>query len=274
MPSSKHSSIDYSKWDKIDYGSSSDEEEEEEDISQPQVTKLDKPSKITRTADGSLIIHEQQQNHDAATEASPSAIGRPVASSSLVDTETKNNPSSLDNYAVPDSWTEKGSAEIVQDCYLYWCQDRYSVTLRLAVPDHGKWTCNVSNLLAYEDRLIAVGNTPKSVLEIKRKDKETIVLFKKELAYPVHAAEDEEGGGGVDWSIENRGPGKYMTITLYKAVPMEGITIWWKRPLAEMEEISLDWRDQTSGAFQDAWKEAHEKFREKRRESNCASTDK
>lgn len=61
-----------------------------------------------------------------------------------------------------------------------------------------------------------------------------------------------------------------MTITLYKAVPMEGITIWWKRPLVAMEEISLDWRDQASGALQDVWKEAHEQFREKRREMNRA----
>jgi hypothetical protein len=168
---------------------------------------------------------------------------------------------------IPDSWTEKGSVETVQGCILYWCQDRYSVTLHISVPAEGKWTCNVSNMLAFVDRFAAVGNANKSVLEIRRADETDNVLLQAELAYPVHAAEDEEHD--VDWSIESHGTDKYMFVTLHKATQMAGVTLWWKRPLSEMKEISLEWRDQASTSFQNVWNEAHDQFLDRQQnESN------
>ena len=96
-----------------------------------------------------------------------------------------------------------------------------------------------------------------------RSDGDKDVLLHSQVAYAVHAAEDEEG---VDWSIESHGNDKIMAITLYKATPMAGVTLWWKRPLAEMEEISMDWREQTtSSGFQNVWNEAHAQFADQKR---------
>uniref|UniRef100_A0A7S2U7D3 Uncharacterized protein n=1 Tax=Attheya septentrionalis TaxID=420275 RepID=A0A7S2U7D3_9STRA len=50
--------IDYSKWDHLDYGSSSDEDDNDEAPSgqQPRVTRLDTPSRVTRSPTGAVSI--------------------------------------------------------------------------------------------------------------------------------------------------------------------------------------------------------------------------
>ncbi|GKY95781.1 hypothetical protein MPSEU_000538800 [Mayamaea pseudoterrestris] len=273
------SGVDYSKWDKLDYGSSddegsgSDQGQAESDVrgQQPRVTRFDQPSTITRNVDGELIVETQ---HDAGemvalTESlkyPKESTGTGRADSAFADENPTDSAlaSSLSNdtATIPKTWTEKGSFEIVQGCEVYWSQDRYSVMIRIALPEEGKWTCVVSSLLAYADRFVAVGSGPKSLLEVWRADLTNSVLMRSEIAYPVHATEDDEG---VDWSIERIGVQRFLSVTLNKATPMAGMTLWWKRPLSEMKEISMDWREPSSTSFQKVWNEAHAQFYDKHR---------
>jgi hypothetical protein len=275
--------IDYSKWDTIDYGSSDDEGSDEVDdgshvalsssASGPRVTKLDQPSKVTRTADGRLIVEDLSMPQ--TTNFSVDGSSRTLAERFTGPRTDAAAPNSLDNNMpshstgdpmVPDVWTEKGSAENVQGCQLYWSQDRYSVTLRILLPTtSGKWTCHATNLLTYDDRYVTVGSAPKAEIEIRRVDDMKEVVLQGELAYPVHTAEGEQG---LDWSIETVGDKKVMVVTMYKATPMTGVTVWWKRPLSEMKEISMEWRDQAATDFQQVWNEAHAQFKNKQRSLN------
>lgn len=232
------SRIDYSKWDKIEYDSSSSEDE---GMGPPRVTQLNAPSRITRTPDGTLFID------DEATTPTRSHVEPPKNSQPPTD--------------IPSSWTEKGSAVAVGECQLYWSQDRYSVTLRAALPDtdtNKDWTCHVSNLLPFESRNAAVGSLEHSHLIVQRTGA-VEKLLEGDLPHPVHAAEGEDG---VDWSIERHGNTRYMVVLLYKASIMQGMTLWWKQPFTECPEIELEWRkDNASNAFSEAWQHAQDEFR-------------
>jgi hypothetical protein len=87
----------------------------------------------------------------------------------------------------------------------------------------------------------------------------------------------------VDWSIErlrcSSGPStdeaQFLVVTLHKTTPMQGLTLWWTRPLVDCAEIAPStWSEEsgtgtssTSLAFQRAWVEAHEEFRERRKKA-------
>ena len=56
-----------------------------------------------------------------------------------------------------------------------------------------------------------------------------------------------------------------MLITLYKATPMMGMALWWKRCLtSETTDVTIVRRgnQQQQDAFQQAWRDAHEQFRQ------------
>lgn len=264
MPSTAAGAIDYSKWDKFDYGSSSENEEGEEankKQSQPRVTRLEQPSRVTRTADGELVIEQAE-------------------TAKRQNSSRKNNDTTLSDQSapqgIPPSWTEKGGAEVVQGCLLCWCQDRYSVTLRVELPSEHSWTCEVANLLPFDDRYCAVGSPEHAPhLVIRRQqpkgdikssssmENRGDVLFESDFAYPIHAEEDNDGS--ADWSIEKLAQvKKFMAVTVFKATPMAGMTLWWKRPLVDCKEIELTWRSDEgkNNAFTQAWNDAHKAFRE------------
>jgi len=275
MPSTAAGAIDYSKWDKIDYGSSSENDEGDEannKQSQPRVTRLDQPSRVTRTADGELVI---EQATEAGKQQNSSHID--VAKRKSLKTNEKTIRVQSASQAIPPSWSDKGGADVVHGRLLYWCQDRYSVTLRVELPSEHSWTCEVTNFLPFDDRYRAVGSpehAPHLVIrrqqpkgEIKPSsstENRGDILLESDFAYPIHAEEDS--GESADWSIEKLAQGKkFMAVTVLKATPMEGITLWWKRPLVDCKEIELTWRSEEgkNNAFAQAWDDAHKTFREK-----------
>jgi hypothetical protein len=77
----------------------------------------------------------------------------------------------------------------------------------------------------------------------------------------------------VDWNVEagKETNEKYLRVTWQKAVPMQGMTIWWKRPLLDVHEVDvIPGRSSTtqqeqgsSSSFQDTWNQAHEQFKAK-----------
>ena len=274
--------IDYSKWDKIDCSSSEDEEEEEVGSRQPTVTRLDAPSTVTRTQDGHLVIGKPQPSRSiefaAATKKNPPGIHSSTSTSS---------PSST----IPAAWTEHGgkqallveydSAQLQQSSTLYWSQDRYSVCLRLSLLHtamKGKdLSVQLEGVRRFQDRCAAVGSDIVSKIQVTycQPGKQQIILLEGDFPHPIHAAEDDDNYvnehtpfASSDWTLDRTPHGLYWVMTLYKAVPMEGMVVWWRRPLTQFPELEDHPNPNVAGhakvqAFQQAWDEAHSQFRDK-----------
>lgn len=207
---------------------------------------------------------------------------------------------------------------------LYWSQDRYSVTLRLELLLHGHNNNNgeeeeekrekiqsvdVNGILPFSDRHCATGSTRPvlrcqgiitnannnnnntKVISVNKNnnniDPNNLVLFLEgELPHPVYIAEDDDDD--VDWSVvRDDSSRRFLMITLYKAVPMQGIFVWWRRPMMQFPELDLqqvkdDPTTTTPAAsssssaagstiepaasqdFLKSWEEAHKIFREEK----------
>jgi hypothetical protein len=242
--------IDYSKWDHLEDYSDDDDDEEVTTSSTPRVTRLDAPSQVTFGGGAATLQTSSKQQQQTVT--TTSAI-TPAASS------TKASGTSDDD----NTWTQKGGQATIPSLnrQVYWTQDRYSATLRLELFDGKVTNVKVEGVLPYADRHAAVGST-KPRLQILLDDNN--VLYEGDLPHPVHLAQEDED---IDWSFERRQGNRFVVTTLYKAVPMQGLTVWWKRPLMEVPEIEME--NEKPGASQEflqAWEEAHRMFREKKRE--------
>mmetsp|Transcript_15912 Transcript_15912/g.39935 ORF Transcript_15912/g.39935 Transcript_15912/m.39935 type:complete len:237 (+) Transcript_15912:158-868(+) len=229
--------IDYSKWDNLDVSSSS----EDEDDAKPRVTRLDAPTKVT-FGGGSV---------SATKAATPSQ-----APSTKPPTPKSTTPTSV--------WTDHGGLLKTKggERNLYWSQDRHSVTLRLELSTGEKIkSVAVDGILPYADRWSAVGSIKPKLVVFRSVD---VVLLEGELPHPIHLEEDSDDGI-VDWSIEDTNGHRVLCIILHKAVPMQGLSVWWRRPMMEFPEAELgEVRGEggTSKEFLAAWEEAHKIFRE------------
>lgn len=234
------SRIDYSKWDHFQ----DSDDEEEQDTDAPHVTRLDQPSRITTTQgqEGFTVLSEEKKKQAAAAASA-------VKANSSTD--------------LPEAWTEKGGVAELPEATIHWTQDRYSVTMRVVAPEHISFCVKVEGILPYVDRNCAATTASSPRLVVSRKDKksasEQTVWFQGDLPHAVHLAQDEEED--VDWTVERINGVPCLTLTLYKATPMVGVFVWWKRPLVQCPEI--EWRSETdaNSSFQQAWEEAHEQFK-------------
>ena len=194
---------------------------------------------------------------------------------------------------------------------VYWSQDRYSVCLRIQLLDQDAAVSSipskpfdslqvfVQGILPYSDRCCAMGTTQPQLIVRYQCDHQSSVsesdciVIQETLPHAVHRAQEDEDDedlvvhhgqsnhsnskNNVDWSIErddaNNTP--YVCLTLYKAVPMQGMFIWWKRPFLSVPEAEWDTTSSTqqqqqqserATALQDAWQEAHRLFQERRRQ--------
>ncbi|VEU34540.1 unnamed protein product [Pseudo-nitzschia multistriata] len=263
---------DYSKWDRLEVSSSDGDSGSEDDAhpAAPRVTRLEAPSRITFGGGSPTIA------------ASPPAPG-PRASPAAAPLAPREAPAPEGtgaagappggNASAPSAWTERGGLVFVDAAAhghrarnLYWSQDRYSVVLRLELEGAEKvGSVTVGGILPYRDRCAAAG-TARPVLSAGSRD--GTVLLEGELPHPVHLDEDEEV---VDWSVEaapSEATGRYLCVALRKAVPMQGLSVWWRRPLTEFPEADLgairgaELSKGGSDEFLRAWEEAHKVFRE------------
>ncbi|CAB9500377.1 expressed unknown protein [Seminavis robusta] len=269
--------LDYSKWDKIDCSSSDDEEQE--NLGAPRVTRLDAPSRVTRTSNGDLVVEEQEQKIEE-----PLIEELEVSAKTATSNSTAKGPpnETLQNTTnIPASWTEHGSQETltISQQTLYWSQDRQSVCLRLSLPTtslKGKdIRVQLQGVRRYADRNCAVGSeSPSSIRVTTTCTADSQVLLEGEFPHFIHAAEDDDDFVDAetpycssDWAIDRTtGDAAYWVMTLLKAVPMDGMTIWWRRPLTqfdEMEPTTTNTSTEKSQAFQAAWEEAHRQFKDK-----------
>jgi hypothetical protein len=268
-------SIDYSRWDNLECSDSDDGEF----ASTPRVTCLQEPSRVTfggGSGDCGVAIQGPP---------SPPAVGDDdrVGSASSTDhsaaTALSFQNSNQNNLL--NSWTCRGGClETADRRRLYWCQDRYSVQLRMELKDKEKIDrINVDGILPYADRHCATG-TIKNIIRIWGRhavdadgnNQHAVPLLQGNLPHPIHWSQQDDDSdlNNLDWSVE-RHPlesiRRFVSITMYKAVPMHGIFVWWKRPLLQFEEIALDdeqgaARSEASKEFSKCWDEAHRKFRE------------
>jgi hypothetical protein len=270
--------IDYSKWNH--FGESSDDEESPAAII-PQVTRLDAPSQVSTSVDGTIHV-------------SSSCSSKSNTSSTKTTTTT--------NKTMEDAiqeWTSNGSVVTLQhheenhtddECgitRLYWSQTRETVSIRIEVPAHTR-ARNVQVLL---DRAVSVPQqhhdhhdrtttttsaavawtqsrptlkitTTATTTRQEDATSQRMVLLEGTLAYPVYVEEED----GLDWTLESAHEKKYIVVTLDKVTPAAGMTLWWTRPIEGiMEEVvhpQLDRRNGGGSSFPQAWKEAHEQFRE------------
>ena len=265
--------IDYSKWDTLECSDS----DEEESSSTPRVTRLQEPSRVTFGGSGdhagTATIHQPQST--PLTGSTNHRLDNPTSSSigSITNEVSSKTTYQKDPLKV---WTSRGgSLETSDERTLLWSQDRYSVQLRLELKDEELIDrISIDGILPYSERHCATGSQ-KTTLSVmgKKSDGISFALLQGDLPHPVHLSEDDTHEvKSVDWSIE-RHPldsiRRFVAFIMYKAVPMQGLFVWWKRPLSEFEEITLDDEEcgRSSGAsneFLQSWEEAHRLFREKK----------
>mmetsp|Transcript_24971 Transcript_24971/g.58939 ORF Transcript_24971/g.58939 Transcript_24971/m.58939 type:complete len:255 (+) Transcript_24971:253-1017(+) len=245
--------IDYSKWDHLDVSSSEDESDDNNGAI-PRVTRLEAPSTVTFGGGSSAL---QASSKLLAASTNRSALPR-AGSTGTTDASSP-----------PPSWTERGGSASIDNLPLYWAQDRYAVTLRLELGEgDAVATVDLQGILPYRDRCAAVGTT---LTRVAVRSKSGRVLLEDTLPHPVHGAEEDGNEPEADWSVEpvawnNK---KYLTLVLHKAVPMHGLSLWWRRPLQGVPEIDLARAkgsdEAASKDFLKAWEQAHELFREGKR---------
>lgn len=232
------SRIDYSKWDHLSDSDDDDDDNQERPRAAPRVTKLEQPSRITTLSDGSIQVQP----------ASPTSEAQRTSS-------LKDSTKPIDD--IPSDWTEKGDHVCLDnDMELWWSQDRYSVTIRMALPFAQKLQVHVEGILPYSERYMATGSQrPRLVVRFTDQS----LWFEGELPHPVHLAEEDDDTEEIDWTVltgpQNR---RYLTLLLHKATPMAGMFLWWRQPFTHCPEIRLENDD--SNAFQQAWNDAQKQF--------------
>ena len=262
--------IDYSKWDNLDEYSSSDDEDKP---SGARVTRLDETSQVTfgGSDDGSASITPstvpvRSANNVAAETVSSTA--NTVSSIHHSTAKNKKENSGNDNFS---TWKTKGGLVMTRDNRrLFWSQDRYSVCIRLElVSDESIQNVQGTGLVSYADRFCAVGTTKPTLSVSSSSSSSSLIILQGDLPHPIHFAQDEDE---IEWCIERSVlEERFLTITLYKAVPMQGLAIWWRRPMMEFAEIDnpdiKSNQSSTSKEFLSAWEEAHRIFRENKKKS-------
>jgi hypothetical protein len=292
------SRIDYSKWDRFD--DEDDNEDEPSDRNPVRVTRLDQPSTITinPSSDSKSCIDmtvaqpksppvqlstlsptfepkpslslEQQQNLRLSQEAQKQL-------ESLQKNTTATQSAHLSTLTIPASWTERGSTFPWDDRTIWWSQDRTSVTARLSLDakeTSREWQVHTPNALTYADRHCAVGTRDSECsLTVSWKGSHVVHLT---LPHAVHYAYHEtDEQDEVDWCIETIHNARYLVVTLYKATPMTGMTVWWSQLGRETPLVLTAELQPSSGmAFAEAWKEAHAEFQRKVQPTTKLSTPK
>lgn len=301
--------IDYSKWDNLDEYSDSEHEDEASGprvtrLDAPSRVTFggagagDSSSVEDHQAAGgsAIAIEPQQQLLAASTLPPPSSNQTSEGRRAIV---TARSEGATKNTTTENAWISKGGSVVtVDNRLLYWSQDRYSVQIRLELLTHPQQQetierVQVEGILPYADRHCATGSQKPRLVITGRccvmSDTDShqtgtagpspalFTMLEGDLPHPVHWSQDDDGEAkSLDWTIErnptdNDEQRRYVLITLHKAVPMEGLFVWWKRPLLKFDEISLEEggteRSAASKEFLQAWDEAHRIFRETKRPS-------
>lgn len=288
------SNIDYSKWDKIEL---SDDDDDDDQASYAKVTKLDAPSKVTFSSDGFTVQKDTSVLSNEIKKRSPTSDPKlSEESRDLSYHEMKKKNRSCDEIEASRIQYLTKNGGIYKDinppcCTAYWCQDRNEAIVSISYDSTSIKSSDIrvelSGALKYADRHSAVSVGSSSLngrLNVYDSCK-GITLFQGNFAYPIHLAEGEEQGD-VEWEIDVTDANhKLIRITLYKAVPMMGVTLWWKKPFVHFDDIDVvtgvEGRTNVGNdgshhhEWKKTWEDAHEMFKEqiKNRERQIIDDD-
>lgn len=288
--------IDYSKWDKMDFSDGEDDQSGSEfhDQNTPRVTRLDEPSSVTfGNPNGSDINITKSIN--TARPQNTQTIQKLIKNDVQETSSDNENGTEFEQDTKYDLLTRNGGTFIdpSANTETFWSQDRLEVGFSVAFDGtqiaSRDIQVEVKGALNYKDRFAAVGgNKPIDTDNASSKGElivraSSTVLFKGHLAYSIYLPENEEE---VDWEIDATDPNKKLVkITLLKALPMQGLTIWWSKPFLSYPEIDVvnDIQDRdkkkTSKSAKNheqmkaVWDEAHRMFKEKVKNREKQSID-
>jgi len=271
--------IDYSKWDNIELSDDDSSSEEVEEHISPRVTKLETPGTVTRSSDGTISVQPSSQ----IINESPIPPAKNFASLPKIEF-VKEGLSKRETLV-------RNGGEFRQDGILiaFWSQDRneviLSVTFDPSVFSPRNIKVQIVGVLPFSERYSAVGWTSSdkqagslivTAAVSNNNSSEAETLISGELPHFVHLSEGEDE---VEWEIEDcenfgimksdYGKSKILRITLRKAVPMSGLSVWWSQPLMHFPTIDIS-KIQDRGtnaekqeAVKRSWDEAHRLFKEK-----------
>jgi len=288
------SRIDYSKWDKIDVSSS---DEEEENVPMPRVTKLETPGTVTRSADGTISLYPSSSSA-SATPDTPHIDA--VTASDTAQKRTQIEFVKAMEKSRSQNLTKNGGEfrDPKTNYVIRWAQDRNEIIISISFDPSTISPRNIQveviDALPFSERYSAVGGKRGDGRSIKgslvvsaaltgteggkdKKNKSSVTLLSGELPHFIHLPEDEDE---VEWEIdtcEHCGIAsekcgketKLIRITLRKAVPMQGLSVWWSQPLLHCPEIDVtEIKDRSRDAekqeaIKSSWDEAHRLFMEK-----------
>jgi hypothetical protein len=270
------SKIDYSKWDKMSF--SDDDSSDTDGYNAPTVTKLDAPSKVTISSEGLTVL--EPSSIKTGELKNKSLVSKSHHEAKMKTTASKETDVNLVKETMELSrikYLSKNGGMFTDSsnpfCTTYWSQDRNEAILSVLYDASSFKSSDirveVTGALNYSDRHSAVSvGQASSNGQLKIYDKSNnMILLQGELAYPVHFAEGEEE---VDWEIDvTDAQHKLIRVTLLKAVPMYGLTLWWCRPLTKFNEIDIvsDIENRNKDGtrqkeWQSKWDEAHRIFKE------------
>lgn len=301
--------VDYSKWDKMDYGDADDGDDDdcsgdEDDFGNPPYQGHSPPDRSPVTTKSNEV---GSRGEAAGTETKGASFPR-VTKDEDVNLALQPNETAA-HIAITDAnaldvkklrlLTINGGTfrDPISNRDTYWSQDRYEVILSI-VFDHSLLSTRdirvcVTGAFSYKDRNSATASgggdiahssscssASKGTLTVVSGDD---IILKGDLPNFVYFPEGEEE---VEWEmdISNNDPKKgLIRITLLKAVPMQGLTIWWRHPLLNFPEINVETDiegrykqnnvsssssgskhdQQAASKIKETWDEAHRMFREK-----------
>ncbi|KAL3933848.1 MAG: hypothetical protein SGBAC_010216, partial [Bacillariaceae sp.] len=131
----------------------------------------------------------------------------------------------------------------------------------------------VRGAVSYRDRFCAVSSSRPTIQVVSSATATSDLLLEGELPHAVHFAEDDDDDDNeIEWEVERSTTNeRFLTITLNKAVPVQDVAVWWRRPLMELQEIDIGANETNKGSsqsFQQAWEEAHKVFKQRRQQPN------
>jgi len=276
--SSSSKGIDYSKWDNIDVSDS----EEEEEVTLPRVTKFDAPSTISTNKDGTVTVSADAD--DSSKSKIKSSQNDGLRNIEFISESQIKRMKKLTEGG--DHFIDSNSKSKV-----FWSQDRHEVIISVAFSSKRIRPKDIfvtaTGVLPYSQKSSAVGSGQNrsgegcGTISIEAKAEyslERTVLLEGTLPHFVHFSEEEDE---IDWDIEDYEPhndtfeeensnavDKLVRVSLHKAVPMIGVSLWWSQPLTHCSKIdinNIEGRRESDRKIQlkEVWDEAHNMFREK-----------
>lgn len=323
------STIDYSKWDKMSFSDDEDDEPSTDlprvtRLDEPSRVSCAPDGSVEirhSQKKASVPIETASSTSDACSQSGDGTLDsdsvyrhfkKNFVSSSKQDGTTSDcdrSKKSLQQERKIELLTRNGGTflDAKTDNMTYWSQDHNEVILSIAFDfktiRSKDIRVSVSGAIPYRDRCAAMSNSHtlrpaagseslsegKGSLNVVGGTHQEKLILQGELPYFVHLPEAEED---VDWEIDVTDPNeKLLKITFLKAVPMQGIIIWWSRPLLHFPEIDviqdIDGRGgnlkssensqrvhalSEQDKMKKAWEEAHTMFREKMKKKQERTT--